>query len=530
MAVRFFILNFLFAALFLTLGSNLYHLQVLKGEEYFARAEARLAAREALDLRRGSIFVTNRSGTEIPVAVNRNEPVVYAVPKEIDDAKETAAFLAPILGKPAEELEAGFMNKARLFRLLAEKVSPETIAALRDAPRGIYVDEKQYRFYPFDRLASHLIGFVGVNAETATPKGLYGVERYFDETLARGGEVHLSIDRDVQAEAESILARAAEERGATGGEVMVVDPRTGKILALAVYPSFDPNRYSAFPVASFVNAAFAHQYEPGSVMKAITMAAAIDAGAVTPDTVYTDTGFVTRDRHTIRNFDGRVYGKVSMTNVIERSINTGSVFAAERLGRERFVEYLKRFGFGERSGVGAPEEAAGDLRNLTGPDTKAVDLATASFGQGMSVTPLQLVSAFAALANGGVRMTPSFLADEPPREAARAVSREAAAAVLRMLESAVNVNKVAMVPGYRVGGKTGTALIPDFRKGGYTEELIHTFVGIAPISEPRFVVLVKLDRPQVGELAGLTVVPAFREIMEFLLTHYRVAPDNLAAQ
>lgn len=528
MAVRFFLLNSGFALLFALLGFNLYELQINQGAEYFGRAEARAAAREELLLRRGRIFVTNRSGTDIPVALNRNEPVVYAVPKEIEDAKEAAAFLSPLLDVSPASLEELFSNKNNLFKLLAEKASPELIAELRDAPRGIYVDEKQYRFYPFERLASHLLGFVGVNATTNNPKGLYGIEKYFDEALAEGGDVYLSIDRDAQAEAEATLMRLIADYGATGGTVIVMDPKTGKILTLASQPDFDPNQYRESSIASFVNPAFAHVYEPGSVMKAMTMVSAIDAGAVTSETAYTDKGSVTRDGRTIHNFDNKIYGKVTMMNVIERSINTGSVFAAEQLGRERFVEYMERFGFGSRAEVGAPEEVTGSLTNLTKRDTKSIDLATASFGQGTAVTPLQMINAYAALANRGVRMTPSFLADEEPKVAERVVAEATADTVLRMMESAVNVNKVAVIPGYRMAGKTGTALIPDFEKGGYSDALIHTFIGVAPVSEPRFVVLAKLDKPQVGELAGLTVVPAVRDLMEFLLTHYRVPPDNVS--
>ncbi|MFH1192843.1 MAG: penicillin-binding protein 2 [Candidatus Jorgensenbacteria bacterium] len=526
MAVRFFLLNSVFALLFVLLGYNLYNVQVLDGAEYFERAEARAAAREELSLRRGRIFITNRSDADIPVALNRNEPVVYAVPKEIQDAKEAAAFVAPLLNVSATSLEEIFSNKKSLFKLLTEKASPELIAALHDAPLGIYVAEKQYRFYPDERLASNLLGFVGVNATANKPKGLYGVEKYFDAGLAEGDDIHLSIDRDVQVEAETVLTRLIKDYGATGGTVIVMDPKTGKILTLASKPDFDPNNYRTSPIANFMNPAFAYVYEPGSVMKAVTMASAIDAGAVTPATTYTDYGYVTRNSRTIHNFEPKPYGKVTMMNAIERSINTGSVFAAEQLGREKFLEYMQRFGFGSQTGIGVPDEVAGSLKNLTKSDSKAIDLATASFGQGTAVTPLQMVSAFATLANGGVRMTPSFLADELPEEAGRAVSEETAEKVLAMIESAVNVNRVAVIPNYRVGGKTGTALIPE--AGGYSDELIHTFVGVAPISDPRFVVLVKLDRPQVGELAGLTVVPATRDLLEFLLTHYRVPPDNIS--
>lgn len=530
MAVRFFVLNAGFAVLFALLGFNLYRLQIDQSADYVERAEARAASREERSLDRGRIFVTNRNGTEIPVAQDRGAPAAYANPNLIGDEKEAAAFAASLLGISAPMLEEKFSDKSNQFMLLADRLSPELIEAMRGAPKGIYVDEKEFRHYPFGRFASHLLGFVGVNAEISKPTGLYGSEKYFNETLAAEHDVRLSLDRDVQLEAESALARLMTDYGGTGGTVMVMDPKTGKLLALASAPDFDPNDYRSSPLANFINPAFSYLYEPGSVMKAITMASAIDAGAVTPATVYTDYGYVTRNGRTIHNFEPRPYGKITMTNVIERSVNTGSVFAAEQLGHDAFLAYQKKFGFGAPTGVEAPEEAAGSLKNLTKRDTKAIDLATASFGQGTAVTPLQMINAYAVLANGGVRMVPSFLADTPPREAERAVSEASARKVLAMMESAVNANKVAVIPGYRVAGKTGTALIPDFEKGGYSDELIHTFVGVAPVSDPRFVVLMKLDRPQVGELAGLTVVPATRDLLEFLLTHYRVPPDNISPQ
>lgn len=529
MAVRFFLLNFGFAILFALLGFNLYRVQIDQGAEYFERVEARTAAREEFSLRRGSIFVTDRDGGEIPVALNLNRPMVYADPSRVGDVKETASLLAGFLGVPASSLEETLSNTRKKFHLLTSDPSDALVAAVKEIPDGVYLGTEQYRFYPYRHLASHLLGFVGVNATTDTPQGLYGAEKYFNEALAEEGDIHLSLDRDVQVEAEATLARLMEDYGATGGVIIVMDPETGKLLTLAAAPNFDPNAYRTSPIANFVNPAFAHMYEPGSVMKMVTLAAAIDAGAVTPETTYTDFGFVTRNGRTIHNFEPKPYGKVTMTNVIERSINTGSVFAAETLGLGKFLEYQERFGFGAVTGIGVPEESPGSLKNLTKRDTKAIDLATASFGQGTAVTPLQLITAAAALANGGVRMVPTFLADGEPQVAEQVVSAAAAEAVLRMMESAVNVNKVAVIPGYRVAGKTGTALIPDFEKGGYSDELIHTFVGMAPVSDPRFVVLVKLDRPQVGELAGLTVVPAFRDLMGFLLSHYRVPPDNISS-
>lgn len=529
MAFRFLVLSVGFAFLFSLAGFNLYRLQVDQGARYVEIAQARLEAMEALELRRGQIFFTDRSGTAIPVALNRDYPVVYASPREVGDLEETAASLAPIVGWREDELLRALGNRDSLFKLLVERAKPEVTDAVTDLnAKGIYVGEKQYRHYPFLSLAAHTIGFVGVNASNPEPRGLYGIEKLENEALAGGADVRFTIDRNLQAEAEGALARLIPEFKATGGTIIIEEPRTGKILALANAPGFDPNRYSQYPVGSFMNPAVQLVYEPGSVMKPLTMAAGIDAGVLTPETTFVDLGSVTLNGKTIRNFDGKAYGKVTMRDVIERSINTGSIYAEGLVGHTRFLEYLRRFGFGEVTGVDLPDEIPGSLKNLTEKDARAVDFATASFGQGTAVTPLQLVNAFAAIANGGLLMRPFVGAAWEPTVVRRAVSPETARAVADMMESAVRVNRIAAIPGYGVAGKTGTALIPDFTRGGYTNELIHTYVGFAPVSDPRFVILVKLDRPQVGELAGLTVVPTFRELAQFLLSYYNVPPDRLA--
>jgi len=529
MGVRFFILIGFFILLYTGVGARLYRIQVERSDYYVERAEARNELAEALALRRGRIVVADRNGTTIPVAINRDATIIYAVPREIKNEHETAAALAPLIGWESDVLLRVLEKPKSLFRLLVDKAPADMVEAVREqALTGIYIGKKQYRLYPFGELAAPLMGFVGLNEINDTPIGLYGIEKRYQSTLAKGEQVSLTIDRAIQVEAERMLIKLMQDFSATGGTVIVEEPATGRILGLANAPSFDPNAYGASPVQNFINPAVQHVYEPGSVFKPLTMAAGIDAGLLTPETVFVDTGSVTMNGKTITNWDGKAYGKITMTNVIERSVNTGAVFAMGKIGHDRFLSYLKWFGFGETTGIDLPDEMRGSLVNLERRDARPIDFATASFGQGTAVTPIQLVNAFSGLANGGVLMRPFVNSELGPEVVRRMVSKSAAAQALSMMESAVEKAGVARIPGYRIAGKTGTAQVPNFEQGGYSDAFIHTFVGIAPFSSPRVVILIKLDKPNVT-LAGFTVVPAFKTFAQFVLNYYNIPPDKLAS-
>jgi cell division protein FtsI/penicillin-binding protein 2 len=530
MAFRFLALILLFTALFGAVGFRLYQLQVQHGAEYITQVNARSDFSAELELRRGQIFFADRTGTEFPVAQNRDFPVIYAVPSEITDPAAAAAALAPLIEQDVAALEKALSNTESKFRLLADKASGDLVRNVDALSlRGIYTTAvKQYRTYPFERLGAHVLGFVGYTDQQTDPVGLYGTEKFRDATLADGNDVHLTIDRTLQAESEQALSKLVEQYSATLGTIIIQEVRTGRVLALASEPSFDPNAYAASPVKNFQNPGVQFQYEPGSVMKTFTMAAGIESGVLSSSTTFTDTGSVTMNGKTITNYDGRAYGVITMTNVLEHSVNTGAVFAEKQVGHDRFYNYLLKFGFGAKTGIDLPDEIAGSLRNLERKKAQAIDFANASFGQGTAVTPVQLVSAFSAIANGGLLMRPYVTASEEPYVVRRVVSEATARDVSLMLESAVNVNNVAVIPGYRVAGKTGTANIPE--NGVYTDELNHTFVGFAPVSEPRYAILVRLERPQsVGALAGMTVVPTFRDLMQFTLNYENVPPDAVEA-
>lgn len=528
MGFRFFLLNLFFLAVYFALGFNLYQLQVEQNDYYFKKVKARTEYQKELQLRRGKIFFTDRNGNFIPAAINKDYPVIYAVPKEISNPQETALLLVNALKLKisVDELKEKLSNKKSLFYLVVDKATNEELETVKTLNiKGVYVGEKQHRFYPFENIAAHLLGFVGLNASVDKPTGLYGAELYFNDRLSKGENVYLTIDRILQAEAEQTLSELIEKYDASGGSVIIQEPFSGKILAMVSNPDFDPNDYSKYPVSNFINPAVQYIYEPGSVFKPITMAAGIDLGVITPETTYIDKGSVILNGKIIKNWDHKSYGIITMTRVIEKSINTGAVFVEQQIGHNNFLKYLKKFGFGSHTGIDLPNEVPSNLDDLEN-NARDIDYATASFGQGIAVTPIQLINAYSAIANGGVLMRPYINLNDSPYVIRRVIDKHSAELVIGMMESAVEKAKVASIAGYRVAGKTGTAQIPDFVKGGYSDEYIHTFVGFAPASKPRFVILLKLDKPFVS-LAGSTVVPAFRDLARFVLNYYNVLPDNL---
>ncbi len=533
MGFRFYVLAGLFSILFAGLGFKLWSLQIEHAATYTQKAQAELVLNEQHDLQRGSIFFTDTGGEDIPVALDQSYPYIYADPVEVKNATATADAAAVLLGMPAEDIFRQLtVDPNSQNRILINRATQEEVDAINGAKSltGIHVGTKFSRNYPFGSLGAHILGFVGLNAAHPVPAGLYGVEKLHDATLAAEEDLDLTIDRNVQSEAEQVLAKVVADRSATGGSIIVMDPMTGKILALANMPTYDPRTYKDFPVGDFLDSAVESQYEPGSVMKSFTMAAGIDTGKITTSTTYVDTGSVTLNGKTIHNAEPTPFGRLTMTNVIEHSVNTGAVFAEQQMGNAIFYHYLKQFGFGDVTGVDLPGEIPGTVKNLESRSARAVDFANAAFGQGVGVTPMQLVVGYSALANGGLLMRPYLNAEEKPTVVRRVVSTSTAAAVVGMIESAVNVNSLAVIPGYRIAGKTGTAQIPDLVNGGYSQDLEHTFIGLGPVSAPRFVVLVKIDKPQgVGLLAGLTVVPAFHDIATYLLNYYSVPPDKVPA-
>ncbi len=520
---------------------NFYTLQVSKGSYYLARAESQYRLAGFLEPHRGLIYLTDKDSNSIPAALNKSYPVIFAVPKEIDDVEEAVGIISPVIKLEEDVVRKALSNRNTLYKLLVKKASKEQVEEIKQINlKGIYVDEQEFRFYSLGELAAHLLGFIGPTKSDDLLAGRYGVERQFDNILrgtpgevrgnkvsqsVRGKDIFLTIDRNIQGRAEEILEGLVGKYRAQGGTVIVQNPKTGDILALGNYPDFNPNEYSKSDVSRFLNPAIQAIYEPGSIFKVITMAAGLDSGKITPETTYNDAGQIILNGKVIKNWDLKAHGTLNMTQVIEGSVNTGSAFAAGKIGGDLFYNYLEKFGFTETTGIQLPEEIIGNIENIKKP--REINLATASFGQGISVTPIGLLSAVSAIANNGVLMKPNIIKGNNPKKIRQAVSAKAASEVTAMMISAVDKAIIARIPSYKVAGKTGTAQVPNFKSGGYTEDVINTYIGFAPATNPRFVIFIKLDKPAGGPLAGLTVVPAFKELAQFILNYYNIPPDNL---
>lgn len=527
MRFRFVIIILIFLVPFGFIELKLYNLQIKNGDYYFDKAEALSKLQQELVLKRGQILFTDRNKNNIPSSLNKDYQIIYAVPKEIENPKETAEILTPIIGWENKDLAKALDNQSSLFRLLAEKVSEEMASQVAGLKlQGVSLDKKQFRFYPFGTLASHLVGFVGINAEYDTPIGLYGIEKFYNKKLKENLNIQLTIDRDIQAQSETILDELVKKYDASRGTIIVAEPKTGKILALANTPNFDPNNYSQFPVANFLNPSLQNIYEPGSVFKPITMATGLDLGVISPETTFMDIGSVVVSGKKITNWDEKAHGKSTMTNIIEQSINTGAVFVGGKIGRKELLRYFKKFGFNEITGIDLPDEVIGSLKNLEKENAPEIDLATATFGQGIAVSPMQLIRAFMSFANGGLLLRPYVNTELNPLILRRIITEDTSKKVTAMMESAVEKAGVASLPQYRIAGKTGTAKIPDLENGGYTEEYIHSYVGFGPVSNPCFIALIKIEKPN-ANLAGITVVPAFKELARFILNYYNIAPDKI---
>ncbi|TSC94845.1 MAG: cell division protein FtsI (penicillin-binding protein 3) [Candidatus Berkelbacteria bacterium Athens1014_28] len=547
--------------------ARLYCLQVLAYENYSEIAQGQHQIFKELIPDRGEIFLKDKNEKRYPLAINRDYPMVYAVPREISDREKVAYALSSILNMDADMLRQKISDPNDVFEIIKHRLSDDEASKVREFNAdGIKLIDESFRYYLGGELASQVIGFVGNDGETY--RGRYGVEASWENELKgmpgslnqerdaagrwisiadrdlkpanHGVDLVLTIDYTVQYEVEKILRQVMEKHGADDGAILVMEPKTGKILAMAGWPTFNPNEYSGVEdMSRFINSSISTSYEPGSIFKPITMAIGIDDGKIEPETEYVDTGFVKEAGYVIKNSEEKVYGKSTMNNVLENSINTGVIFVEKLVGNKNFSQYVSRFGFGELSGIELPGESAGNLANLKAVN-RDIQFFTASFGQGITTTPLQMVNAFSVIANGGVLMKPQIVdkviyadgkeEDVRPQEIRRVIGEDTAKKVSDMLRSVV-VNghgKRADVPGYLVGGKTGTAQVAKKGSQGYEDSItIGSFAGFAPIDNPMFTVLVKISNPKDVQWAESSAAPAFGEIMKFLLEYYDVKPTEI---
>lgn len=541
MGARLTVLIGIFSLAYALLGFRFYDVQVGQGDFYGQQASAINSIGGYLIPNRGSIYFSDKNGEKVPAAINKEYPLAYAVPSKIEDPVAAASFLDPLIeDKGYDQLLAALSKDGDPYEPLVDRPTESQAQAISESGiKGLYVGAGLDRFYPLGDKGAHVVGFASTNEVNWL--GQYGVESYYNQLLGgipgeakgdkisrpkHGQDMQLTIDANIQTHAEEVLENLITQYRGQAGTVIVADPDTGEILAMASFPNFDPNSYGSFDVGSFLNPAVQSVYEPGSIFKVITMASALDAGAVTPETTYYDSGELTLNGHTIHNWDLKGNGTITMTNVIERSVNTGAAFAERQLGHENFYEYLGRFGFKDQTQIDLPGEVTGSLLPLE-VDVREINYATASFGQGISTTPIRLIMAISAIANGGDLMRPYINTDNRPQKVGKVISREASRQTIDMMVSAVDKAHVAKIEGYSVAGKTGTAQVPNPNGGGYLDEVINTYVGFAPAYDPEFIILVRLDRPYGSPLAGLTVVPAFRDMAQYVINYYQIPPDRI---
>lgn len=528
--------------------------QILQHTHLARMQSEQQAALTTIPPMRGHIY--DASGS--PLATDVTLDLVYGIPKEIKDPARTAQLLAPLVGRSARALEdilTGYAN----YALIAPTVSQDASDKIRGLGLpGIVLAPQIRRDYPAGTFASQLLGFSNLDNQ-----GNYGVEGYYDRILSGtaglrsvlkdtagndirisaqpdmpshdGGDLYLSLDRTIQGLAEFELQKAVQKHHADGGTIIVMDPRTGYILAMAGSPTYDPNQYWTQDPSHYRNPAVEWTYEPGSTFKVITMAAGLDSHVITPDTAFDDTGVFTIDGVALHNWNDGPFGWETMTQVLQHSANVGASFVSQRLGADRFYHYVRAFGIGEPTGVDLSDEQSG-LLPLPGEKTwTPVNQYTNSFGQGLATTPLQMIRAISAVANGGLLMKPQVvkrivyqgrIIDRPPVVQRRVISPETAHTLTTMLVKSAIGGEAALglVKGYNIAAKTGTANIagPD---GKYIQgATIASITGYAPAFHPRFAALVIIDHPRDTPWGSMAAAPILRDLFQDLFMYDHIPP------
>ena len=535
-----------------------YHLQIKNGAEYQGAAKRQSNTQRRVVAKRGTIL--DRNGDELALTVNVD--TIFAEPRRIANPAHVAKKLSPILDIPVKQL-ASRLNSKRYFRYIKRRVSPKVAAQVQALNiKGIGIEQEPRRFYSSRNLASHILGFTNHEG-----KGVAGIERTYEEYLRgrtyevsslrdalgnkvlrngftphaalEGRNVRLSIDRNIQHAAQSELRKAVVENGGKSGVALVLQPRTGDVLAMASYPDFNPNDLSTSNNNSHLNRAVSMVYEPGSTMKLVTISAALEDELVSSnETINCENGKWKVGRRTIRDGNHK-YGELSLSDILKVSSNICSAKLGFKLGAKRLHHWLTEFGFGLKTDIGLP----GELRGLMRPPQKWRDIALAniSFGQGLAVTPLQVAQATAVIANDGVLVRPRIVKsivsqegeEEQPeitREPKRIMKAEVAQLLRTMMVGVTEEGgtaEAASIAGFHVAGKTGTSQKIDPVTRAYSRSLyVASFVGFVPADDPAAVILVLVDEPQKSIYGGVVAAPAFKNIAVATLSNLGIFPDD----
>lgn len=550
-------------AFFGIIGTRLFEKQIVRYDHYQGLAYNQRYKEEKILPARGEIFVTDiYSDTKYPLVTNKTFWSVMIIPQQVEDATDLANRLGPVIGMAAGDIIT-LLSQNRVYIPPIKRKQDDAVSKKIEelGLSGVVLIPETYRDYPEGNMGAKFLGFVDAQGE-----GKYGVEGYLNDVLRgeegasiserdilgrqitvadsklilpkNGKDVVLTIDHVIQYMAEEAIKNAVEKHSADSGSVVIMNPKNGDILALAEYPTYDPAKYGEVKDYSiFQCMAVSDGYEPGSVFKALAMAAGIDAGAVTPDTGSYFEANVKVDGETIWNSQRSAYGYETMAQVLENSDNVGMVWMIDKLGKDKFYDYIDAFGFGKPTGVEIEGEAAGLIQDKE--DVPRVGVATMAFGQGITTTEMQLLQSMGVIANGGLMIKPHIVKEYidkdgtvkkvDPQVLGRVISEKSANDISKMLVSVSERGhgKQSRVKGYRIGGKTGTAQIPKKDGRGYeTTKFTGSFMGIGPMDDPLFVMVVRINVPKDVIWAETVAAPTFGDLAKGILNYYQIPPDE----
>lgn len=552
----------------LILIGRLYYLQIVKFDFYLARGESQYVHTVQDLYNRGTIYFTTRDGERVSAATVQSGFVMAVDPGKVTDAPALYEALQPYLLIDRDTFLYRATLPDRVYVEVRSELREEDALAIKALGlRGVQLHRQRWRYYPAGPLSARTVGFVGYAGEREgeQPVGRYGLERYHEETLSRDSD-RLSVNffaelftnlgqlvfdntakrqGDIVTTIEPTVARLLQnelqeihdqwDSRLTGG--IIINPKTGDIYAIDAVPTFDPNDRDGSTIEHFNNPLVEEQYELGSIIKALTMAAGLDSGAVSPSTTYYDAGSIELNTWTISNYDKRGRGLVDMQTVLNQSLNTGVAYVVKTMGKERFRDYFLKLRLGSETGIDLPSEIHGDVRNLNSP--RDIEYATASYGQGIAMTPIAAVRALSALGNGGVLVTPHIASrieyedgtskeirfPEGERVWSQETSEEVTRMLVRVVDEALRNGTVAL-PEHSIAAKTGTSQLVKPEGGYYDDRFLHSFFGYFPAYDPQFLVFLYTEDPQGVTYASETLTDSFMDIARFLINYYSIPPDR----
>lgn len=562
-------ITFLTVAVFLlafVLLGKLFYMQILKSESFQGDAKDQYIS-QAEVFRRGGIYFTERDGDPVAAAIMKHGYILAIAPKHITDTEETYKKISGVLDIDKADFFTAAGKKDDPYEKIAGRLSETEAKRIRSMNLGgVGLYPETWRYYPGGDLASQVLGYYGYGDNGKT--GLYGLESYYNKLLSRSktdrsvnffakvfagievnektageekqdrdGSIYITIEPTVQRILEKNLKQAMDRWDAIGVGGIIMDPKTGKIYAMASLPDFNPNKYSKSPIRTYNNPLVQDVYEMGSIIKALTMASALDAGAVTLDTTYYDKGTRIISGLPVSNYDFVARGWTSMQNILNHSLNLGAIFLMEQMGHERFAQYFRNFGLNKRTGIDLPGEVVSELRLK---DRHKVGYATAAFGQGIALSPIATIRALSALGNGGTLPEPHIVRKieyddgtvwkwQPPKEPVHVITPETSNTISGMLLTVMDdymLGGTVDLPHHTIAAKTGTAQVVKPGGGYYENRYFHSYFGYYPAYDPQFIVFLYMEYPKNILYASHTLTKPFMDTAKFLLNYYSVPPDR----